>query len=172
MAASSGVATNSCEKYNIQNDEWTEITSLTTKKYCLGGCLFNDRYIYIFGGYSGGGALEDIEIFDCENEKGGWKKVTIVNKGGWSARYWNQAIQVDALHILIYGGDGKKESFIFDVYKREFKQVANLKEASYFQCSVTDSAVLREGKVYAIDGSKRIHIYDLATDVWDMINFP
>ena len=172
-----GASKNICEKYNIESNEWTQIPSLNSAKYVVGGCVFNDRYIYIFGG---AGAhyqayLEEIELLDCEEEEEGWKKVTIVNKEGWSPRYYIQAIQVDNRNILLFGGyNGAdiKDSFLFDVPKREFKKLPDLKEATRFTYNRTSSAVLVEGKVFAVDYNNRIHTYDLAKNIWDMINFP
>jgi len=42
-----------CEKYSIDNDEWTPLSPLANKKMNASACMVGNDYIYVIGGYYG-----------------------------------------------------------------------------------------------------------------------
>lgn len=43
---------NSAEVYSIQKDQWTEMPNFSTARQGHSACIFNDKFIFIFGGKS------------------------------------------------------------------------------------------------------------------------
>ena len=54
---------NSCEVYNIQNNEWRYFAPMNISKCAFSATVVNKKYIYTFGGYDGQNRLEAIERF-------------------------------------------------------------------------------------------------------------
>ena len=43
--------TNVCEYYNVIDDTWTDLPPLPEKRFSSSLCIFNDEYLFSFGGY-------------------------------------------------------------------------------------------------------------------------
>ena len=159
-----------CEKFSIEKNEWYDVPSLNSPKYYTGGCLFADRYIYVFGGDNGWRDVEDVEILDCEHEINGWVLEHIALKGGWRCLNSPGAVQIDADRILVFGGCNptRRSAFIFTPEKRGFQRVANMKEIGWFNYGRSNTSVLRHNKVYSLDSNNKIHIYDIKEDLWEL----
>ena len=59
----------SCEKYDLEKDEWKPIDPMTVAKCAFGACTVGGRYIYVIGGYDGVVRLDIIERYDTEIQK-------------------------------------------------------------------------------------------------------
>jgi len=53
------VYTNECEVYDIRKDKWSHIPPVNVATGVAGAYVFNDRYIFLYGGY--------ISTYDCTN---------------------------------------------------------------------------------------------------------
>lgn len=42
---------NHCEKYSVDNDEWTILRPFNNSKACVSACMLHHKFIYIIGGY-------------------------------------------------------------------------------------------------------------------------
>ena len=51
----------SCERYDIENDEWKPIDSMAIAKCAFGACVVNNRYIMVVGGYDGLARLDTMK---------------------------------------------------------------------------------------------------------------
>jgi N-acetylneuraminic acid mutarotase len=40
----------SCEVYSIKDDQWQEIPPMANARQSFSACLFNEKYIFVFGG--------------------------------------------------------------------------------------------------------------------------
>ena len=44
-------ATDKCEFYNIDTDEWKELPNLPEARFSSSLCIFNDEWLFNFGGF-------------------------------------------------------------------------------------------------------------------------
>ena len=51
----------SCERYSISLNRWEPIAKLNQKRCTMPAIVFEDSYIYVFGGYEGSGRIDSIE---------------------------------------------------------------------------------------------------------------
>ncbi len=40
----------SCEAYSIKDDQWSEMPPMAHARQSFSACLFNEKYIFVFGG--------------------------------------------------------------------------------------------------------------------------
>lgn len=57
------------ERYNIQNDSWTECAKIPKGMWSVNPCAFEGKYIYILGGEEHGGALTNIQKYTLEEDR-------------------------------------------------------------------------------------------------------
>ena len=170
-------ADKNCEKYEIESNKWIQIPPLHSPKRLVGGCAFNNRYVYIFGGHNESNPVDEIEYLDSEKELEGWKLVNLTaeEKSSWSPRYRIASAQATDEEILLFGGYSNKnnsECYLFNPIKREMKKIADLKQPAQFNYSRSNTCVCRDGKIKAIDINNRIQTYDVSADQWEVVNFP
>jgi hypothetical protein len=60
-----------CEKYDIYNDKWIEISVFNYARQNSPIAVHNQRYLYAFCGYDGFRNVDSYERLDCENESAG-----------------------------------------------------------------------------------------------------
>ena len=51
----------SCERYSINMNRWEKIASLNQERCTSPAIVFEDSFIYVFGGYEGSGRIDSIE---------------------------------------------------------------------------------------------------------------
>ena len=51
----------SCEGYSINMNRWERIANLNQRRCTTPAIVFEDSYIYVFGGYEGSGRIDSIE---------------------------------------------------------------------------------------------------------------
>ena len=51
----------SCERYSISLNRWEPIAKLNQKRCTMPAIVFEDSYIYVFGGYECSGRIDSIE---------------------------------------------------------------------------------------------------------------
>ena len=59
----------SCERYSINMNRWEKIADLNQKRCSMPAIVFEDSYIYIFGGYEGSGRMSSIEQYDVTHDQ-------------------------------------------------------------------------------------------------------
>ena len=58
-------STDSCEYYDVNNNEWTQFAKLNEKKINMSASILNNRFIYLFGGLDNNmTTLDTIEQYD------------------------------------------------------------------------------------------------------------
>ena len=166
-----------CEKYHRAKDSWGVMPYLNTPKFVVGGCVFQNRYIYIFGGSVKGGkdCMGGVEKLDCHNERVGWQVLTLPGDADWTPRYWVAAVHVPNMGILVFGGySGTKENSAY-MFKtgsgdRGFRPLSAMKTPGYFNFGRSNTCVVRSHLVYGLDQSNVIHIYDTQGNTWQAMN--
>ena len=92
-----------CEKYSVENDQWTPISNMNRLKSNASACILNNKFIYILGGKNeDAGILNEIEKYEIDKEY--WKFVQIKSSQRLSPRINVLSFQIDTYCILIAGG--------------------------------------------------------------------
>ena len=91
----------SCEYYDVNNNEWTEFANLNEKKYNMSASILNNRFIYLFGGYDDRfGSIKSLEQYDITERKT-WEVLICKLQKGLDR---HSSIPISATEILIFGG--------------------------------------------------------------------
>lgn len=63
-------ATDKCEYYDIESDNWVSLPSLSEPRFSHTLCVFNDEWLFAFGGFNKDqNLLTKIERYDISTEK-------------------------------------------------------------------------------------------------------
>jgi len=159
------------EKYNFSKNTWVYSISLSERKSNISTIVFNDRFIYCFGGYRNEGIdiwLNTIEFIDILDEYSGWKIIKGIN---FKKLYECGITQISNREILLFGGCAERfvwqdNSSIFNHYK-PFSMVQNEKKMKQPGKFSLTRVVKLNGKVFALDEDMRdVHIYNNAFRRW------
>ncbi|KRX01567.1 hypothetical protein PPERSA_01470 [Pseudocohnilembus persalinus] len=156
----------SCERYDIKQDKWSYIPSMSVKKCAIAVCQQSDKYIYVMGGFDGKNRLQTIEKYDINEEKWEILDVTLQNALSNSA-----AIALDDKEILILGGGNDEgfsyKSYSYDTKNQTIQQIPNMKEGR----DLRNKIVKYNGLIYAIGGHKyNGSTYNPKTKTWSNIS--
>ena len=124
----------SVEEYSVGKNEWKLIKPLNSSRQLAGGCSFNSRILYIFGGIVKGNHVNSIERIDL-NDNNGWEIVKLVESDQWSPRKLSGCIQISADEIIIIGGKEKicmKQCFKYSHSLRKMTPISQLPIGDYF----------------------------------------
>lgn len=58
----------SCERYSINMNRWERIANLNQRRCTMPAIVFEDSYIFVFGGYEGSGRIDSIEQYDVASD--------------------------------------------------------------------------------------------------------
>jgi len=164
---------NTCEKYDIVKNEWSECPKINKPRTNIGAGTFNDRFIYLFGGYND---IDDdmnlIECFDTTNPKE-WTIIKLVDNSFWSPIQTMAVVQISEDEMLIYGGMKAQrsvdQSLIFKVNEKKFEKGESMKEADTFlqqHAKTIFMTVFTFGCHY-----EHLHAFDLKKRTWSLIDY-
>ena len=94
----------SCEVLDVRSQSWSDAPQLLKPKGYIGGCSFNNAYIYIFGGVYKGYDVGDIEFLDCSLNTSWTSISTQLQHNGFGEISRVACAQIDSHNIIIYGG--------------------------------------------------------------------
>ena len=157
-----------CEVYSFESCEWTEVSSMNTKRGMFALIYFQNK-IWAIGGYSGKNFLNTIETYDLA--KNIWTTIDtklLSKRDGPSATVHNTK-------VFVIGGcnTGGVLSSI-EVYSSETNQFSFVNSMSLsrtnFGCCIVNSSIYVIGGI--LDTGKKIitdevEIYDIENDVWE-----
>jgi hypothetical protein len=94
------------ERYNFQQDKWTELAQMNFRRCQAGVCSFNDKYIFVFGGknlvkgrhYE---FVKEVEIYEINSNV--WKTMPYVQSSKLNLLQPG-AQQVTSNKIIVFGG--------------------------------------------------------------------
>ena len=129
--ACGGFFSKSCEYTNLYKGNWELIASMNKKRGNASMAYINNSIIYIIGGFelenslSPGNYLDDIEYFDINNFKNGWKTIKFLNSNKYNLGLTALGIvPISKSIFLICGGyDGK--NYKKNAYKVDCKNYQN-----------------------------------------------
>ena len=155
----------SCEVYNTESCEWTEVASMNTKRSSFPLVYFQEK-VWAIGGRSNKNVLDTIETYDV-----GENRWTTIDKKLLQNRYGHSAV-VHNKNFYVIGGYTKNKLFSsIEVYSSETNQftfVTPMNQARvYFGCSILNN------KIYVIGGflhkdkyTDSVEVYDTKNDAW------
>ena len=156
-----------CEKYDVEADEWELGPSLNEKKFDIAASAFSNAWIYVFGGYNGK-QLSSVERLNLAEEGGGWKMLFI---SGIKPSQHYSAAQINKDQILLFG---MTAVYVFIVNGGANETILTTKtmakSASYI--GETGSDICSKGNIYSINSKSGgdMHIYDVGEKVWTAID--
>ena len=157
-----------CEVYSFESCEWTETSSMNTKRSSLSLIYFQDK-IWAIGGLSNGITFDTIETYDLSENK--W---TIIDTKLSSERCGHSAV-VNNNKFFVIGGDSYNGTLSsVEVYSSETNQFSfvasmNIGRAN-FGCCIVNSKLYVIGGVVDTEkfiGTDDVEIYDIENDVWE-----
>jgi hypothetical protein len=96
---------NKCEVYDVQQDNWTQIANLNTKRNFHTTIAFDNAALYVVAGFNGGQRTNLIEKFDLKRRQS-WETLNLKIKENtnWICLEGCGLFQISNQHILIFGG--------------------------------------------------------------------
>jgi len=160
-----------CEMLNIATNKWSARPKITKARVNIGAGTFNNRFIYLFGGYNEEEKDMDlIERLDTVDPKF-WEVIKLEDDLHWNPIQTVGVIQINPREVLVFGGVKKgnpvDKCLIFKVNEKKFEKAENMKEA--------DSLLQQHPKVifnvvYAFGcHNGNLHIFDIKKGKWDLI---
>ncbi len=160
----------SCEKYDMVANKWTETAPLSECKRWVTLCTLKDRYIFAFGGVTDK-ATEIIERLDTESASMGWGTVKLLSGSeSWKGCFFVGAQAVSDSRVLLFGGV-KNDVEAENRQCLEFDSTASTLRAQE-GLTMPDAFYLTKGcdtaKCLLIVGNRAedLYIYDKKTKVW------
>jgi hypothetical protein len=130
---------NTCEKYTISSNTWTQIKNLNKARANIGLGIYDCKTIYAFGGFSGD-FHTTIEALDTSSDANAWNEIAIANVAFFSPRLGMAVIQhpQTGLFMLFGGCSGigiTSDIFTFDIATRKIDRpkFKLLKSAAFIQ---------------------------------------
>jgi len=164
-----------CEKYDITKKEWTLCASLNEKKIWASVCVFNDRYLYSFGGSTNLKPKESnlIEYLDIEDKTAIlWTKVELKEgKELWPRCFFMGCLQVEPNCILLFGGlvgnNEVDDTYYFDPIEKVITKGPKLEGKDGFYRT---KPVISGKEVMAVGCNEgELHVYDITDKKWLLI---
>jgi len=154
----------SAEVYDIKENTWKVLPSISKGRKNCTLCLVSEKYLYLIGGIKTSGEVEVLNLNDIRN----WEIKTIKNappveKAG--------AIQIADNQILVFGGktNGKKTSscMIYDLPNEAVIPKAALPNGASFNKADTRRL---DGMIYSSGNTKgQTYMYDKSLNEWTVI---
>lgn len=160
----------SCEYYDLNTNKWTPMAHMNVARREHSCCLFNQKYIYVFRGYTNNDNDAFHEVYDME--KNTW---TIVDLGNQQQQMLPKVDamthQISATEILIaggYTGGSKKDVLIYNTTNKTITKGQDMPQADRFlqqqQFHIGDT-------IYGVGyNSKKLFAYKITTGTWTIDN--
>lgn len=164
-----------CEKYSIEENQWTSIAPVRKKRYAASalGCLNNK--VYLFGGRSDYNNMMVHEIEEYCVFRNEWTILNVKNVNLWNPVEVCACIQISEDQILIFGGSDahikdSASSLIFNVKDYGIEKRNDLKKAQVF----VNSPFLYKNHVYALGNEyymkhRNLHRFSIEKNEWEII---
>jgi len=172
---SSSEVVDTCEKYNVADNQWTMIAPVKKKRYAASAVGFTNNKIYLFGGRSdfNNTMVNDIEEFNVDTNE--WNILNVKNFNLWNPVEVCACIQIKEDQILVFGGSDARikdsnNSLLFNVRDYSFEKKSELKKPQVF----VNAPFLYKNHVYALGNEyymkhRNLHRYSIEKEEWEII---
>jgi len=157
---------NSCERYDLETDEWKPVAPMWIAKCAFGATTVANRYIFAVGGYDGHERLNTIEKYDSKLDK--WVLLDVQLKQPLS----NSACFAYSDNSIVILGGGYNIGFclevnLLDINTNEWKQLAPMNDGR----DLRNKLVSINGNVYAIGGNNCLgEKYSIKKNEWTVVS--
>ncbi len=165
-----------CEKYDVNNDRWSLISSVNKKRYAASAIAVKEsNKLFLFGGRSDlhNTMMKEIEEYDVVKNK--WKIIELKWPQEWTPVEVCSTIQIKPNKILVFGGsdvnvEDSKDCYIFDSEDYNLEKINSLKKAHVFVTSpfLHGNYVFAVGNEYYVK-SRNVHRFDIRTMQWEIV---
>jgi len=158
-----------CERYNIETQEWEDIASMTKERWSFSACSFGQHFIYVF---SGGGVYGTHQSFEKFNSVSGEWTFHEISQQGLLRRDMG-SFQISHDQILVFGGFDveyarRKECLIYDTNLNMFRtETPLLMVGGKFENFFRHEGVVYV-QAYASKVSRDLHSYQISFKSWEI----
>ena len=147
------------ERYDIREDQWTQVAPMKDKRHYLSACAINNEYIYAFGGFFGSTEQEindSIEVYEVQ--KNLWQTLSVKMKTPlWAC----SALAISSNEIIFIGGKNTNRNgdvHLFNTDTKTWKPMHHMN-----QLRVSHKSFFIQNKIFVIGGD-----YDMSCEVFDI----
>lgn len=172
---SSSEVVDTCEKYSVEENQWSMIAPVRKKRYAASALGFSNNKIYLFGGRSDYNNMMVNEIEEYCAFRNEWTILNVKNVNLWNPVEVCACIQISEDKILIFGGSDahikdSASSLIFNVKDYSIEKRSDLKKAQVF----VNSPFLYKNHVYALGNEyymkhRNLHRFSIERNEWEII---
>jgi hypothetical protein len=156
-----------CEAYNLNSDSWEEMPSLTEPKQSVAACLFENKEVIVFGGYSGK-RHNTIESFVIAPRADAWVVIELENKAELPIFSCGAASQISRSEILLLRGNSTKDTFVFSRNERVIRKADALRKADSF---LLQTLYPVKDRLAVMGYYATMHIFDVRSQSWDEVEY-
>lgn len=172
---SSSEVVNSCERYSLEDNQWSTIAPVHKKRYAASAVGFTNNRIYLFGGRSDYSNTMVHEIEEYRVDQNEWTILNIKNANFWVPVEVCACIQISEEEVLIFGGSDARikdsqNSLVFRVTDNSFEKRGELKRPQVF----VNTPFLYKNHVFALGNEyymkqRNLHRFSLEKQEWSII---
>jgi N-acetylneuraminic acid mutarotase len=152
----------SCEVYSIAEDRWTDLKSLKEPRFSQSLVVFNDIWLYQFGGFKKNPNSTDlvntIEKLNLEKPKADWTQINVTLPAGISTI---GGFALDLSRIVIFGGwsqENQKNAYLMTETKDKWV-LTELDPLQGEDIFLYNGCLRREGSEVTFCGSHYMHTF-------------
>lgn len=165
---------NICEVFDLKGNIWKMLPGLNESKYGISPAVIDNRFIFIFGGYSivegEEKYLSTIEKLDTQGKIPVWERILAKNLELIKPLFDMASIPIAKNKIILFGGyDGTFHNtcYEFNTDDNSFEKKTEMTQEDSFHGS---KPVLCNNQVWIIGHRhKDIHVFDLKSAKWKLI---
>jgi len=163
-----------CEMFDIPENLWKLLPNINEKKYGVAPCCFEQRHVYIFGGFTIDEGIEKflstIEYLDYKSEVQKWEIIKVNGINTLKPRIDMAAIQINKTQILVFGGYNGEFREFSNIFTPGDKSIIETEAMTKGEAFNARKPVIHNDKVYIIGyKQKDIHIFDTKVSKWSIV---
>lgn len=157
----------SCEQYDIKNNCWIDIPSLNYKRENIVACIYQDKFIYVFGGkeiVSQGLFKGCIEFYDASSKSERWVVVHYKNKFPYLENSFLWCTEINEKEIIIFG------TSTTTIFNTDEKKIEKLQDATerYVPDKRTDIKIFKDEVSMIVESCGNLAIFSIKTKKWTL----
>ena len=123
-----------CERFSISLNKWEPIARLNQKRCTMPAIVYEESFIYVFGGYEGSGRIDSIEQYDMASDT--WSLMQIKFPLSVEAE---SGTLISNHEVVILGGHdnsaGTKDAMILNLENFSFVKLAPMPYSRFLHCA-------------------------------------
>jgi len=162
-----GYGSNTCEQYDVNNNQLTTFAPLNEKKRLASAAVLDGKFIYLFGGRGIDNSVFDtIEKYDIVEDKQSWVIINLQLRRGL---YRLASIAISPTEIFLFGGEDNDEystqTYIFNGQTNTIEESTKMPQAP--EWLIPSAPVRIADTIYAQNKGNQLFSYHLKTKKWE-----